>query len=258
MKLTVCELSNDWINDSRERDALSAHLETVQSDFLLLPEMPFYTWLASTRKVDAALWAEAVAAHQDWISRLSSFNVPVIAGTRPVLKNGEPRNEGFIWTQAGGAVGVHDKYYLPDEEGFWEATWYRRGDGTFEVAQVAGITVGFLICTEMWFNHRARDYAKAGMDILLCPRATPSTSSGTWLAGGRAAANVSGAFCLSSNFNGWNTTEMDFGGTAWIIEPEEGEVLGTTTGKDPFLTLDVDLADARAAKTTYPRYVAET
>ncbi|HCY83653.1 MAG TPA: carbon-nitrogen hydrolase family protein [Desulfobacteraceae bacterium] len=256
MKLTVCELSNNWI-DTDEYKALLAHLDTEKSDFLLLPEMPFSTWLAGTNHVDSARWKEAVDAHQSWIERLAEFNTPIIAGTRPILKNGVPHNEGFIWTKATGAVGVHEKYYLPDEEGFWEATWYRRGDGVFEVGKINGITFGFLICTEMWFNHRAREYGKAGMEILLCPRATPSTSSSSWLAGGRAAANVSGAFCLSSNFNGRNTQDMDFGGTAWIIEPEEGEVLGTTNVKAPVLTKEVDLEDAAAAKATYPRYVKE-
>lgn len=257
MKLTVCELTNNWTYDTAEQDALAAHIETEQSDFLLLPEMPFYTWLAGTRNVDGALWAEAVDAHEERIRRLEALNAPVIAGTRPVLRNGEPRNEGFIWTREGGAAGVHEKYYLPDEEGFWEATWYRRGDGIFETATVNGVTFGFLICTEMWFSDKARAYGKAGMDILLCPRATPAASTATWLAGGRAAANVSGAFCLSSNFNGRNTRDMDFGGTGWIMAPEEGDILGSTTGNAPFLTVEVNPEDARAAKATYPRYVKE-
>ncbi len=257
MKLTVCELSSNWLNDTKEQDALLAHLNTEKSDFLLLPEMPFFEWLAGNREVDGKKWLSAVEGHKKWIDRFKEFNVPVIAGTRPILKNGIPHNEGFVWTAATGAVGIHEKYYLPDEEGFWEATWYRRGDGVFEVGKVDGITIGFLICTEMWFNHHAREYGKAGMDILLCPRATPSSSSGSWLAGGRSAANVSGAFCLSSNFNDVNTPDMDFGGTAWIIEPEEGEVLGTTTGSAPFLTVDVDLTTAKAAKKSYPRYVKD-
>ncbi len=255
MKLTVCELSSNWLNDTKEQDALLDHVDSEKSDFLLLPEMPFYDWLAGTRDVDEKNWQRAVEAHEEWISRLEGFKVSVIAGTRPILKAGVPHNEGFVWTKTVGAVGIHEKYYLPDEEGFWEATWYRRGDGVFEVGQVDDITIGFLICTEMWFNHHARDYGKAGMDILLCPRATPSSSSSSWVAGGRAAANVSGAFCLSSNFSGVNTPEMNFGGNAWIIEPEEGEVLGTTTGPAPFLTVDVDLTAAKAAQKTYPRYV---
>ena len=73
----------------------------------------------------------------------------------------------------------------------------------------------------------------------------------------KAAAIVSGAFCLSSNYNGPNTGKEDFGGTGWIIEPERGDVLGTTSLARNFLTLDIDMLDAENAKKSYPRYVKE-
>ncbi|MDD9304090.1 MAG: carbon-nitrogen hydrolase family protein [Desulfobacter sp.] len=257
MKLTVCELTHNWTMDTQEQDGLFSHLNKNKSDFLLLPEMPFYKWLAGSQAVDSKAWEKAVQSHAQWIDQLSSFNVPVIAGTRPVIKNNRFHNEGFVWTKAAGAMGIHEKYYLPDEPGFWEATWYQRGDGVFEIGKVNNIAIGFLICTELWFNARAREYGKAGMDILLCPRATPKSSSSTWVAGGQAAANVSGAFCVSSNFKGPNIPGMDFGGTAWIVEPEEGEILGTTTEAAPFLTLKIDLDEAKSAKQSYPRYVKD-
>lgn len=257
MKITVCELSNHWTRNPEEKDALTAHLETTGSEFLLLPEMPFHTWLAGNPTPDPGKWQAAVEAHDAWLENLAALKAPMVAGTRPILKDGTPHNQGFVWTRQTGAIGMHEKYYLPDEEGFWEATWYRRGDGVFEVGRYNGLTLGFLICTELWFNARAREYGKNGMELLLCPRATPAASTGTWLAGGRAAANVSGAFCLSSNFNGPNTHRLDFGGTGWIVEPEEGNVLGTTSASAPFLTLDIDPDQARQAKTTYPRYVKD-
>ena len=202
MKITVCELSNQWTRNDKEQEALVSHLAAEKSDLLLLPEMPFSRWLAADSQADTDKWKAAVEAHEVWVEKLDLFQVPMIAGTRPILRDGIPHNQGFLWTPETGAVGVHEKYYLPDEEGFWEASWYRRGEKSFETVKLNGITFGFLICTELWFNARAREYGKAGMDILLCPRATPQASSGTWVAGGRAAANVSGAFCLSSNFNG--------------------------------------------------------
>lgn len=82
--------------------------------------------------------------------------------------------------------------------------------------------------------------------------------------GGRAAAIVSGAWCLSSNYSGampreggteGGASELRFGGSGWIIEPEAGEVAGTTGEDSPFLTLETDPAAADAAKETYPRYV---
>jgi len=62
---------------------------------------------------------------------------------------------------------------------------------------------------------------------------------------------------LSSNFSGPNIEGSEFGGTGWVIEPEEGGVLGVTSADRPFMTVEIDLAVAHRAKTTYPRYVVE-
>lgn len=78
-----------------------------------------------------------------------------------------------------------------------------------------------------------------------------------WIAGGRAAAVISGAYCLSSNRGGIDQHGFEWAGTGWIIEPEEGDVLALTSLEHPFVTLDIDLTIAENAKRTYPRYVPE-
>lgn len=143
------------------------------------------------------------------------------------------------------------------EKGFWEASWYERGKRDFTGVQCRGINLGFLICTELWFFEHARQYSKQDIHLLVCPRVTPKSSGDKWIAGGRAAAVVSGAFCLSSNLSGPNTESMAFGGAGWVIEPEEGSVLGLTSRDKPFLTVEIDLEHAGKAKRTYPRYVSD-
>lgn len=71
-----------------------------------------------------------------------------------------------------------------------------------------------------------------------------------WLAGGRAAAVVSGCFCLSSN-----RCEGSMGGMGWLLDPDGG-ILALTSEEEPFITMDIDLTAAEEAKHTYPRYVA--
>ncbi len=44
------------------------------------------------------------------------------------------------------------------------------------------------------------------------------------------------------------------GGAGWITDPE-GNHLGVTSAAEPAMIRDIDLAAARAAKATYPRYV---
>jgi len=257
MRLTVCEFQNDLAGLESDWEDLVIHTKQARSDFVLLPEMPFYPWVAARRPVDAAVWEDAVAAHNQWLGRLHDLEPAAVAGTRPVVRAGRRYNEGFVWTVETGYRPVHTKTYLPDEDGFWEASWYERGDGVFEVVNVGPLTAGFLICTEQWFAEHARAYAKKGAHVVLCPRATPAASGDKWLAGGRTVAVTSGAFCLSSNRGGIDARGMSWGGTGWIVEPQEGVVLALTDREHPFKTVDIDPATAERAKLTYPRYVEE-
>jgi N-carbamoylputrescine amidase len=257
LKITVCELPNRPGELSEQWRRLCRHTRSARSDLVLLPEMPFHPWLAASQQPDPERWQQAVDTHRQWLARLPELNAATVIGTRPVIRNNQPFNEGFVWSSQAGAVRAHTKYYLPEETGFWEASWYRRGAKTFAVVQCGEVTVGFLICTEMWFGEHARDYGKQGAHIIVCPRATPAASSDKWLAGGRTAAVVSGAYCISSNLSGTNDRGNAFGGTGWIIEPEEGAVLETTSSQNPFVTMDIDPAWAERAKTTYPRYVSD-
>ncbi|MCF8052673.1 MAG: carbon-nitrogen hydrolase family protein [Desulfobacterales bacterium] len=257
MKATVCELKNSEDTLAEEWEKLVVHVRSEKSELVVLPEMPFAPWVAHTRNVDAEVWTASVEMHERWISRFSVLLPATVAGSRPVVRNGRRLNEAFLWDEKEGYRAVHHKYYLPDDEGWWEASWYERGAKEFTTMETDRARIGFLLCTELWFNEHARGYGRQGTELLVCPRATGSFSTDKWLAGGRTAAVVSGAWCLSSNFSPTVSDGMKWGGSGWIIEPEDGRVLGVTSRERPFLTLDIDPAAARAAKKTYPRYVVE-
>jgi N-carbamoylputrescine amidase len=218
---------------------------------VLLPEMPFSPWIAATKPFERQKWEASVAEHKRWVARLSEFAPASVLGSRAVAQR---RNEGFVWDTQG-YRSVHDKYYLPEEEGFWEATWYERGELDFKAVETTSIKAGFTICSELWFTEHARDYAQQGIHILACPRATELATTDKWIAGGLVGAVMSGAFCISSN-RGGEGSGIRWGGNGWIIDPD-GDVLGLTSKEEPFLTMDLDLATAERAKTTYPRYVSE-
>ncbi len=255
MKVTVCELPDNWTQDDTIWNDMIALLAKEKSDLLVLPEMPFYAWITRSAHVDHRQWQKTVIAHETWCSRLDELPVSMVAASRPVIRNDRRLNQGVIWTRQDGIMACHEKYYLPDEPGYFEASWYHRGSGDFRSARVNGVNIGFMICTDLWFTDRAREYKEQDVDILICPRATPASKDDIWVPGGRAAAIVAGAFCLSSNFNGPNVTGEDFGGAGWIIEPERGAVKALTDRRHWLLTLDIDIARAKAAKKTYPRYV---
>lgn len=256
LRCTVCELPDPATGDLEAAwSGLVGHARERAADLVLLPEMPFHPWLPSRRKRGDAEWRTAVEVHRRWEARLSELGADVVAATRPIADGGRRYNEGFLWTPDG-TRGVHRKVHLPDEAGFWEASCYEPGPDRFESATAGGIRVGFLVCTELWFLERARAYGADGVDVLLCPRATPREAADKWLAGGRVASVVSGAFCLSSNRSGSGKGSGEWAGRGWIAHPEHGETLAVTDGERPWVTVEIDPGDARRAKETYPRYVA--
>lgn len=251
LRVTICELPDDRAAFDDAWVSLVEHARLERSELVVLPEMPFAPWLASSPHFDSAAWDAAVRSHEAWLCRLRELAPAAVVSSQPVTRGSRRLNEGFA-VEAGIVRSVHDKRFLPDEEGYWEARWYEPGDDSFEVISVAGATVGMLICTELWSLGHAQRYGKLGAQLIVTPRATGRPTVEKWLTGGRAAALVSGAWSVSSN---WTAAEGggDFGGVGWLIDPD-GEVLARTSPASPFVTMAIDLSLADAAKATYPRY----
>ncbi|HWH27936.1 MAG TPA: carbon-nitrogen hydrolase family protein [Mycobacteriales bacterium] len=250
MRATVCQLRTSAGALEQDWTELVAHVEAERSDLVVLPELGFAPWLAAERVFDAAAWDAAVRAHDEWLGRLHELPAAVI-GTRPVTRPAGRRNEAYAAERGGAVRGLHDKSYLPDEPGFWEASWYDRGEGGYAVTDVGGLRAGVLVCTEMWFLEHARALGRAGAHVVATPRVTPVETLDKWLAGGRTCAVVAGAWSLSSN-----SGEPEHGGLGWAVDPE-GEVMATTSREQPFATVEIDLAAVDDAKARYPRYVPE-
>lgn len=250
-RITVCEMNDDVPSFERDWKRLVDHVHREDSDVVLLPEMPFSPWFAITPDFDAAAWRRAVDAHERWLSRLQELSPATVLGTRPIERSGRRLNEAFAWSK-GRYRGMHDKAFLPREEGFWESSWYEPGDGTFEPNEVAGARVGFQICTELWSMGHAQRYGQSGVHVIAIPRATSRNSVEKWVAGGRVAAIVAGAYSISSNRSS-PENGPDFGGGGWVIAPD-GDVLCVTDRSNPNRTVAIDLAVAERAKATYPRY----
>lgn len=258
VKVTVCELDPREGHLDGFLHALKQHCQDNGTQFLLLPEMSLSDWLAADAEPSAPRWDAAVRQHEAYISKLGDFGVPAVMGTRPILTTGgSRRNEAYLWTaETPEPAPVHQKYYLPDEEGYWEHSWYDRGPKSFDIARALDMRIGVQICTEMWFFEWARHYGASRADLLCVPRATPHGSTGKWLAGGQAAAVCSGAYCLSSNLWAPKGEKLNAGGLGWAVDPE-GNVLARTDADNPFATVEIDLGFARESKSTYPRYVPE-
>lgn len=219
----------------------------------LLNEMPFGPWVASRPAFDEALWKESLAAHRDGMANLSRLGATYVAGTQPV-ERGTRMNEAFLWSGSG-LEPVHTKQYFPDEEGYYEARWFKAGDRNFRIADAGGLRCGFLICTELMFNEHARRYGREGAHVILVPRAVGVTSLDRWLVAMRMAAIVSGCYVLSSNRGGVENGQV-FGGRGWIIDPR-GDVVAETSAETPVVYAEIDTDVVAKAQREYPCYVRE-
>src|SRR5258706_7615340 len=240
MRVTVCEMPDNRKAFEIAWEELIAYVRKQKSDLVLLPELPFYPWIGTTSQFDAQVWQVAQEAHEAMMQRLTELAPSVVLGTHPLIEGGLRLNRGFYWTSTGGYHGVHDKYYLPNEEGFYERCWFDRGRRDFTLARVQDMAIGFLICSELMFNEWARYYGRQGANIIAVPRATGGHER--WVVAARMAAIASGAFVISSN----RAEDQVFGGRGLVVGPD-GDVLASTSRQAPFATVAIDLSQGTRA-----------
>ncbi len=254
VKATITQLDASQLDD--EWADLRQHVAVHASDLVLLPEMCFSRWFCTSLVRDDNTWQKAVRSHERWLERLPELGASIVVGTSPRRVGCKRYNVAYLWSSQHGLQWIHQKTYLPNDDGYWEANWYDRAPVDFQPTRVGELAIGIMICTEIWFLQHAREYGKGGVHLLLNPRSTPRHSNAKWLAGGRTAAVVAGAYCLSSNHAG-QANQVCLGGAGWLCDPD-GAVLAMTSAEHPFVTLDIDLGVAEAAKSTYPRYVDDS
>jgi N-carbamoylputrescine amidase len=149
------------------------------------------------------------------------------------------------------------KECYPSEDGWQEAAWFQSARPGFDVHDIAGVRVGFLVCTELMFNEHARALGRAGAQLIATPRATASRVD-SWEVAARMAALVGGCYAASSNRRGHapGAAGPDFGGHGFVVAPA-GILIQHTRRDATSLVAALDLELAQAAKQAYPCYVQD-
>lgn len=233
---------------------LLARIGHEQPDLAILNEMPFGHWLADGAVFDPALASASVYVHECALPALENLPCAVLS-SRPVAGPHKLSNEAFLL--AGGTYQVlHHKQYFPQEDGYYEDSWFESQRPGFEVVEYMGLRLGVLLCTELMFTEWARHYRRQGAHVIVVPRAS-GTSMRTWHAAASMAAIVSGCYVLSSNRAAVEgDSESDFGGRGFVYAPG-GELLIETSSATPFACVEIDLACIAKAQSSYPCYVPE-
>jgi N-carbamoylputrescine amidase len=251
LRVTVCELPHETPALAAAWAALCDHTRAHRSELALLPEFAMLEPIWELEHFDAARWSAIESLSEMQLRRLPELGAEHVVGTQPVSENGRRLNQGYLWSATDGVRPLRSKYFMPDEPGNWEATWFHPGTREFPLYQAGPASFGINICSELWALETYGSYATLDAQLVLAPRATELATTMRWLAVGVVSAIRSGAFSLSSNRVEPSGT---CGGGGWIIDPS-GEVLALTSALEPFATRDIDLTKAARAKKSYPRYV---
>ena len=251
-RIAVLEADPELVAGTEAWHRLGERLARLSPDLLVLNELPFGIWLASSHEFDNVRWNASVAIHDEAIARLAELNVPAVVGSRPLtLPDGNRVNAGFSWTAEDGAVVRHHKRHLPHGPGYWETTWTAAGTRPFEPFEIAGITVGFMVCTDIMFPEHARAYGRQGVDLIVCPRATPILDEAMFHAALSMAATVSGSYVASSNRGYTDSDGFSYEGNGYVISPR-AITLAATTPEESLLVVDIDTENARTKQARYP------
>lgn len=164
-------------------------------------------------------------------------------------------NEAFLISSSGYKT-VHHKQYFPPEPGCYERDWFAPSQAGFDISELRDTRFGALLCTELFFNERARHYRRLGAHIIAVPRAAGGLNT-KWRAAASMTAVVSGCYVVSSNRS--DNVEFPKGyfcGEGFVYAPD-GALVAKTSSSSPVAFVEIDCAEVERAQAAYPCYVAE-
>jgi predicted amidohydrolase/GNAT superfamily N-acetyltransferase len=147
-------------------DAVSGY----RSDFALFPEFFNAPLMAKNNHLSEAEAIRELAKHTDEIvqkfSNFSiSYNINIIVGSMPELKDGSLYNVGYLCKRDGSVEKYEKIHVTPDES----KVWGMQGGKNLKVFDTDCGKIGVLICYDSEFPELSRILAKEGMDILFIP-----------------------------------------------------------------------------------------
>jgi predicted amidohydrolase/GNAT superfamily N-acetyltransferase len=141
-----------------------------RSDFALFPEFFNAPLMAENNHMSGADAIRELAKFTDRIvqkfSELSiSYNINIISGSMPEMKDGILYNVGYLCKRDGSVERYEKLHVTPDEA----KVWGMQGGSELKVFDTDCGKVGILICYDSEFPELSRLLADEGMDILFVP-----------------------------------------------------------------------------------------
>lgn len=242
---------------------LIAEAATAGAALVVFPELSLTGYFLKDLVPDVALREDA-----DELQRLAAACTGVDAVVGCVLESEDSRFfNAAIYLSAGRVLHVHRKVYLPTYGLFDEARYFAQGDRwrTFDAPLWAASPPrpwhsGILVCEDMWHPTAAALLARQGVDLLLCPSASPGRgvmhghalgTARSYDAVTRTYAQLYTSYLVYVNRTGFEDG-VGFWGGSRVVGPD-GRLLADPAGRSPCLTLHrLDLAAIRRARIANP------
>lgn len=240
---------------------LDRHREWVERaraagiDLLVFPELSLTGYFLKDLAQDSAIRLDS--PRLDEIKALSS-EIDVVVGM--VLE--EPDHRYFnvsVYLSRGQIVHLHRKVYLPTYGMFDEQRYLASGD-RFRSFQTSHGRAGILICEDIWHLSSAYLLGVEGVDLIICPSASPGRGISTdeWLGTAesysllcRTYGQFLTTFFLYCNRVGYEDG-ANFWGGSMVIGPN-GDVLAQAEGADEALVVaSLDLGEIRRQRLANP------
>lgn len=147
-------------------DAVSGY----RSDFALFPEFFNAPLMAKNNHMSEAEAIRELAKHtEEIVQKFSNFsisyNINIITGSMPEMKDGKLFNVGYLCKRDGTIERYEKLHVTPDEA----RVWGMQGGEQLKVFDTDCGKVGVLICYDSEFPELSRLLADQGMDILFVP-----------------------------------------------------------------------------------------
>ena len=220
MRIAFVEWPEGLSTDDQQWSRLKSSITLARPEILITNELPFGPWLAESAVFSEDETELSLLAHEKGLEGLIDLGLPAIISSRPVWSEKRLANEAFV-LQEGAVRPLHRKQYFPNEPGWLESEWYNGDNSGFDVAEILGLKVGVLLCTEAMFNEHARAYGNQKASLVVIPRAS-GVDIEPWMIAGAMASIVSGAYVVSSNRVGFSRAGTGFGGGGSLMHRRGG------------------------------------
>jgi predicted amidohydrolase len=251
------------------RRNLLRHLELIGSarergaDLVVFPELSLTGYFLKDLVIDQAV---RLGGEEIGTLAAASLGIDVVAGC--ILESDDHRFfNASVYLSAGEVAHVHRKVYLPTYGLFDESRYLASGNRFRSFAADLPSAhprrawrVGLLICEDMWHPSSAYLLARDGVDMIICPSASPGRGVGPGAELGTATsydvmtrtyAQLYTAYVVYCNRVGYEDG-INFWGGSRVVDPE-GRVMGDAAGRDEAMPLHrLDLAALRRARIANP------